>query len=428
MTDSEYQQQSKLANESRKAGNFQEALKIYAQLWDKKEDSFVGSGLLYCLRKTDAYDKALEFGEILAGKYPNFQWAQIEYVWTQIHCNLDRLDPEKEFEPILKIASKLMSGKLEDIAINHIVFKVLKAAKKNSRWDILNDWVDKINTSSLQDTPMFSEDGREGWSWKGLWSNYKIVGLVHLQQYPDALKYIEEALLLFPKQKKFFLRSKALIYKEQGHLAESEAIYDGLCRHPNSDWWIRAEYSQVLILLKKDEKALIQYCLTCQSRTPLKSLVNVIFETGSLLKRSRKHSDALAHFSLSRFIRNENEWSIPAQLEASVKELLAQAGCLPSNSMSEALAQCRGIWNNILKANVAPPLLRREIRGTVENLREGQAFCFIRAENDEAFFCLLRMLPKGVTNGTKVVFDAMESFDKKKNKKSWAVAKINNTY
>ena len=48
------------ANKLRKAGNFEEALPLYRNLWKETGDGFDGAGLLHCLRKLKLFDEAME--------------------------------------------------------------------------------------------------------------------------------------------------------------------------------------------------------------------------------------------------------------------------------------------------------------------------------------------------------------------------------
>ena len=419
-----YIQESKSANDFRNNGKFQEAIAIYTKLWEQKEDMYVGCGLLHCLRKLGSTAEALKFSEKLINKYPNFSWAKNEYIWTQIQCGIDSLDPEKDFNSILTTATNLLSLELEPLALNHIAFKVLKSAKHSGNWDILNEWVDKITPNTLQDTPMVSEEGKEGWSWKGLWFNYKIAGLIHAKHYDKALTDIDVALSLFPRQKKFFLRSKALVFNGQQRLEESKNIYENLCNNPKADWWIRTEYAQALISSNNNDDALKQLCLACNSRVPRKSLVNAFAELGKLLFRQQNYADSSAHFALCKYVRLENSWSIPSDIEAALHKLENTHHCHPPASLHEALTACSNVWVAFLKKNVTALNSRQNIKGKIEGLLDTRPYCFIRAMTGETFFCSKKLLPTDTNNGSEVVFDAAESFDKKKNKKSWVAITV----
>ena len=55
---------------------------------------------------------------------------------------------------------------------------------------------------------------------------------------------------------------------------------------------------------------------------------------------------------------------------------------------------------------------------------KNESFGFINAKNGISAICFTRDLPENINNGDEVIFDAIPSFDKKKNKESWKVVKI----
>jgi len=51
-------------------------------------------------------------------------------------------------------------------------------------------------------------------------------------------------------------------------------------------------------------------------------------------------------------------------------------------------------------------------------------FCFINSKDGQSFFCSKTDLPPDVREGGELVFDAIPSFDKKKNQESWKASNI----
>ena len=83
------------ANKLRKAGNFEEALPLYRNLWKETGDAFDGAGLLHCLRKLKLFDEAIIFADELIVKYSDFDWCQNEVIWTYIQGILDKINEEE---------------------------------------------------------------------------------------------------------------------------------------------------------------------------------------------------------------------------------------------------------------------------------------------------------------------------------------------
>lgn len=75
-----------------------------------------------------------------------------------------------------------------------------------------------------------------------------------------------------------------------------------------------------------------------------------------------------------------------------------------------------------------PALKSREVKKMLKDkLKMGPAerpYCFIFSDTRESYFCRKSDLPNGATDGATLQFDAMPSFDKKKNQESWKAVNV----
>ena len=107
------------------------------------------------------------------------------------------------------------------------------------------------------------------------------------------------------------------------------------------------------------------------------------------------------------------------------------------NSLEEALSDCKKTWTRITgkqgetrqPAAGRPPgsesrRPKRGLQGRVKGTAEERPYCFIIGDNQESYFCLKANLPPGIEDGHVVIFDAIPSFDRKKNIPSWKAANI----
>jgi len=69
---------------------------------------------------------------------------------------------------------------------------------------------------------LIDRSGREGWSDRSLWYNYRIRGLVETGNPNEAIVLVDEISERYPKQRKFFLRLKARSYLLLNNLTEAE--------------------------------------------------------------------------------------------------------------------------------------------------------------------------------------------------------------
>ena len=430
MTDLTEQKQK--ANELRKAGNFEEALLLYRNLWEETGDKFDGAGLLHCLRKLELFNEAIILADELIVKYPDFDWCRNEVIWTFISGTLYKPEETETLEKVLQTAQKIMDINPNDLAAKMVVFKVLKSAKASNDWETINEWVVRINPNSLSTEPMTDSSGRNGWSDQSLWYNYRINGLVKKGDPNEAIVLVDKNLEYFPRQQKFFLRLKALAYLLLDNLTEAEKVYQNLCSSSKPDWWLLHEYAKVVKDIGRKEDALKLMYQAASGDSKLEFMVSLFEDIGMLCKEMGKYEEARAHLVLCKYARNEKGWTVPEPTINTVNDLNKIVGNNNEpSSLKEALSICRSEWSKLSgKKNDLKNLSyrnRKVKKGLVGKVSLGQSdrpFCFIIAKGEQSFFCYKSDLPPDITDGNEVTFDAIPSFDKKKNEESWKASNI----
>jgi tetratricopeptide (TPR) repeat protein len=420
------------ANELRKAGDFEEALTLYRSLWGETGDGYDGSGLLHCLRKLELFDEAIVLADDLIGKYPDFDWCRKEVIWTLISGRLYKLEETEPLGKVLQTAQQIMDLNPDDLAKKMVVFKVLKSAKSSNHWGIVNEWVVNIDPASLSTEPMTDSSGRKGWSDQSLWYNYRINGLIQKEDPKEAIVLVDEILERFPKQRKFFLRLKGLANYLLGNFPESEKIYQELCSRYRPDWWMLHEYAKVVKDIGRKEDALKLMYQSASDHSKLESMVSLFVDIGILCKELGKYEEARAHLVLCKYVRNKKGWNVPESIINTVNDLNKLIGNNKEpSSLKEALSICRNEWSKLLGKDKELKNLPRKNRkvkkglvGKVSLGRSDRPFCFIIAKDEQSFFCYKSDLPPDIIDGNRVSFDAIPSFDKKKEKESWKASNI----
>lgn len=417
------------ANRLRQEKRYEEALPLYERSWLETGDQYDGAGLLSCLRKLKQYDKAILLADEIVKKFPDFQWGKNEVIWAYIEGKLYKLEDDAH-DRIIEIAGDIMRLKPEGFAAKKVVFRVLKAAKATADWKIVDEWADKLNPEVLSTDPMTDEEGREGWSDQSLWYNYKARALVETDKAEEVIQFIDEVINKFPRQKKFFLRLKAMSLHKLEQLDKAQEIYKSLCDVKRPDWWLLHEYARVLFDRGEKQEALKIMCLAADSHKKLETMVTLFKEIGLLCKVTGQLKEARAHLLLSSLIRAEQGWSIPESLSNTIEELnsVLNNEKAPAN-IREALNYCRETWNNILgvKRDHTSSTQRNPKRGLIGKILLGKpevSFCFIHGSDNESYFCYKSDLPAGIADGEAVSFTALPSFDKKKNVESWKAVDI----
>ena len=180
---------------------------------------------------------------------------------------------------------------------------------------------------------------------------------------------------------------------------------------------------------QKDEALKIMY-QAANSHPKLEAMVTLLVDIGNLCKELGKNEEARAHFTLCKYVRDEQGWSIPHSIGSTIDELNKLIGnSYEPTSLKEALNLCRNEWKRVAGKEEKLSLQRdrksrRELAGRVNSGKTNQPFCFIITQDKESFFCFKSDLPNDIKNNEEVIFNAVPSFDKKKNKESWKAVDI----
>ncbi|WP_379142564.1 tetratricopeptide repeat protein [Paenibacillus sp. sgz500992] len=420
------------ANNLRKSGNLIDALHIYRILWEESSDKFDGAGFLHCLRKLKLFDEALPLADELLLKYKDFNWCKIEITWTYIEGILEQFGEKEPLENVLLVANKILSLQPEDIALRKVVFSTLKFAKNTNKWDIINEWVSKVDPSILSKNPIL-ENKREGWSYYTLWYNYKINALIKLGLYSKAIELLN---LLLPEipygQQKFFIRLEALTYYLIGEYDKAELIYSNLCKHPKADWWLLHEYAKVLKNTDNSTKALSLMYQAAASNPKIESMVTLFLDISILSKENNNLENSRNHLYLTLYVREKQEWKVTEELLSQIIYLNKEIGNdnKPKN-LFEALKLCKEVWNSnpdstrvINNTVLTNPKKAENLIGNVRIGKNENPFCFIYLPNGESIFCYKSELPANIKENDTVLFDSIRSFDKKKNTQSWKAINV----
>ena len=353
--------QKQQAHDLRKSGRFDEALPIYRELWAESKDRFDGAGLLHCLRKLGMFHEAVPLGEDLIQQYPDFKWVRQEVKWTLISGVLLQLKDEEPLERVLNVGKKIMALDPDPIALKLTVMRVLKIAKKNKKWEVMNDWAIKIDPNSLPTEALKDERGHEGWSNQSVWYNYRIRALIETGHAEEGIKLADQIKDRFPKQRKYFVRLQALGYssmaerdqaKAPQYRAEAEKLLRPLCARPNSDSWLLHGYGKVLKALGRNNEAMSLFAQAAKKNLKLEMNLPLYFDFGLILHHQKKPQEARAHFLLCQFIREKNGWPIPEDLARAITELNKELdNIIPPHSLDMALNLCRKEWDHRISPN-----------------------------------------------------------------------------
>ena len=177
----------------------------------------------------------------------------------------------------------------------------------------------------------------------------------------------------------------------------------------------------------KHQEALILMCKAALANKKLESLVSLLSDLGFLCHKKELKREAITHFLLCKYIREEQGWSIPQAVSSVIAELEQELPAVAGPVTRDGtLAECQNFWRRTVGAlhHSHEPLLRsrgvrKMLKGKLKIGPPERPYCFLLSDAKESYFCRKSDLPNAATDGVMLQFDAMPSFDKKKNQESW---------
>jgi len=429
-------QMSKEANDLRKKGEFDEALALYRELSKNDSDSYSAAGLLHCLRKLHLFDEALTLCTPTNQKHMTLDWYRKEVIWTLIQGKLSTIDDNRPIQEVVSIAESILTLEPTDHTIRwRIVHPVLKRAGSYKKWNVVFEWTEKVTPDELSTVPMKDNRARDGWCERAIWCNYRIRSMIEVGDKEQAILFAQDAVNDFPHQAKFFKRLEALANFRLSRLVEAELLYCKLSDSGRTDWWILKEHACALRELGKFHEALVVMCKAALSNRKLELLVSLFTDIGFLCHKMELKQDARNHLLLSKHIRENQGWPISQTLSSEIAELDRELPDLAGPVARDgALVECQKFWRRTVGAqhdsretSIKSRGVKRMLKGKLRMGSPERPYCFLLSDTRESFFCRKSDLPDGATDGVILQFDAMPSFDKKKNQESWKAVNLRTT-
>lgn len=365
------------------------------------------------MRKLDLYEDAIPLANELEQKCEALDWCRNEVIWVYTNGILKTFNENATLDEVLPIANRIMKLHPDGLAAKLVVFKVIKAAKNVSEWEVVNDWASKIDPKDLSTRPMKDDRGKEGWCDQSLWYNYRLNGLYESKKFPEVVRIADEAIPKFTKEKRFFLRLKALALHKLGKTEDSIAIFDGLCKHPKTDWWLLKEYADVMKDFGEPEKAYELMRRAARQGQKLEMMVSLFSDFGFLCRELKKDEEGYCYLLLSKLIREKNSWKVQPDILSAIDQLKTEIEYETFHQDIKSLYQKgKSYWDD------APSVNEERMHGEVRLGSPEKPFCLIYTTDRKSHFCFKRDLPKNLKDGDRVSFRIVPSFDKKKNVQS----------
>ena len=342
-------------------GNYEEAGRLYRQLWDERGDAFSGGRYACCLRKCGQAQTALAVARQVVEKHPDDVYVRREVVWALYEAEFKPAKERSDLGALIRIGQQIVDLTDDELPVNLVSFAVIGLAKDKMKWDVASAWCDRVDRQKLSAEPR-EMDGRRVISEREQWYFAKIKSLVQLKQWKQARGLAMEALQAFPR-KRDFARWSAQALAGQGDVSGAIAELETLARRGQPEWYLLNDLAELKRQNGQTEEA---YRLACQAALAFgedKAKVGLFVLIGQIAFQLQQFEVATRHAALSRLVRVREGWSIPGEvgrLESRARSAHQQANQAPLDVPDEIrplVALCRQDWERAV-----PPELRPQPR------------------------------------------------------------------
>jgi len=314
--------------------------------------------------------------------------------------------------------------------ISNLFSIVLKSEKKKPapNWKLVNDFCNHINPEVLSRECSTIQVERKG-QMRDMelasdienWYAYKTKALMKLGEWQECFEKSKEALDILENfhysNDVWFSRRVALSKKNLGNTEDTIEELKLILRK-KKEWFIQKELAELYF-----DKSDLESAFRCATQAitnfgPLEFKVDLLFLLGKILNKKNENDLAFKHFSLSKLIRQSEEWKIPQKVLDELRSFenieinINDIGKLKS----ELKKYCNGFSQEKKKSfsNIKGTQKGEIVRIMNDNERGKDGF--LKSNNKDFYFSVssnFHLTPK-IEIGTKVEFTIMPSKDGKK--------------
>jgi len=422
-------------------------------------NEYLISDIVSCLRKTNYFDEGFKFLSIYDIKissetkekiltaYGWLLWSKYKAENSNLNENLDNkinhFDEDEENIPqadfhynktelIIKIEEliPLLYQNNSDFSRTLISFLfsiVLKSEKKKPapNWKLINDFCDEFNPDNLSTECVTIEIERKGRkkdmelaSDKENWFAYKTKALLKLGEWQkcfDTSKTALEVLDNFHYSNDiWFARRIALSKNNLGNSEDTIAELLSILRK-KKEWFIQKELADLYFEENDLENSFKFATQAITNFGPLEFKVDLLYLFGKILSRKNETDLAFKHFSLSKLIRQNEEWKVPQKVFDELKNFETEE--INIKDLGKLKSELKRFWNTF---SPEKKRIHKEIKGRkqgqvirIMNDNERGKDGFLNFNNKDFYFSLPynNYLTPKIKVGMKVEFEIHPSKD-----------------
>lgn len=353
--------------------------------------------------------------------------------------DFDRSELLEKVETLIPILNSFNSDFTKTLSSNLFTI-VLKSEKKKPapNWKLVNEFCNKFEREKLSKECSTIKVERKG-QLKDMelasdfenWYAYKTKALTKLGEWQECFDLSKEALEkienLHYSNDVWFSRRVALSNRNLGNTEDTIQELQTILKKKR-EWFIQKELAELFFEKGNIESALKQATDAMNNFGPLEFKVDLLYLLGKILKQQDKLELSFQHFSLSKLIRQAEEWKMPQKLFDELRTFTFLE--IPQMDFKKLKNELQKYWDSFktpqTTRNDRPRTFDNSKTGSDKNL-EGEIIRilhdnergkdgFIKSNRKEFYFSVNPnfLSFSKISVGTKVLFEIKPATDGKK--------------
>lgn len=428
-------------------------------------NEYVVSDIISCLRYTNQFDAGFQFLKIYDIKIDDSQKERILtaygwLLWSKYKAeneNTSNSDDETQFfdedendfqeqnfhydknELIERIETLIpillgLNSDFSKTLVSNLFSIVLKSEKKKPapNWKLVNDFCSQIDPTLLSTDCSSIQVERKGRT-KDMelasdfenWYAYKTKALMKLGEWQECFDTSKEALEKIENfhysNDVWFSRRVALSKKNLGNTEDTIEELETILKRKR-EWFIQKELAELYFEKDAFDTAFKMAIDAINNFGPLEFKVDLLFLIAKILNKQGESDLSFKHFSLSKLVRQDEEWKVPQKLFDELNQF--DQNEIPLSELKSLKSELKKYWNGFNKndkrqrspkhRNNSDNLQGEIIKLLHDNERGKDGF--IKSDNNEFYFSASPNwhLTSDLIVGKKVIFKVIPANDGKK--------------
>ena len=439
--------------------------KVYFNNEQIAQNFYLVSDMLTCLRKLNHFEAGFQFlniygievnnktNERIVTAYGWLLWSKYKSEHSQgseneveshyfededdlgiesnVEYNKSELIEKIEFVIIILFE---INNSFNQTLISNLFSIVLKSEKKKPapNWTLVNEFCNAINPTLLSTDCYTIKVERKG-QLKDMelasdfenWYAYKTKALTKIGEWQECLDLSKEAL---EKIKNFhysndawFSRRVAIAKRNLGNTEDTIQELETILKKKR-EWFIQKELAELYLEKENIDLAFKMAINAINNFGPLEFKIDLLYLIGKILKQQDKLDLSFKHFTLSKLVRQSEDWKIPQKLFEELRGFSFTE--IPLTDLKELKKELQKFWNSF---NTTPIKTFDKTKTTTDKNLEGEIIeirndnergkdGFLKSNGQKYYFSVSSNfhLSPNIMVGKKVLFEIIPATDNKK--------------